>query len=668
MRRLAYAPARCAAAIAARRSGVAGVLLGPCWRVSRRQLRSASDPPPGVVKLASGDEVRLADFPPSRIRNFCITAHVDHGKTTLSTALLRHTGTAETKNDLYLDRLQVEQERGITVKAQTATMMVKKKDTGEYHLLNMIDTPGHVDFTYEVRRSMSACKGAVLLVDARQGIEAQTLANAYLAIETGLHMVYAATKMDMPHAADHLPQTLGQMERTFGTEDKDVIPISARSGQGLDELLQAVIEQFPSAEGNRDGDLRCYLVDAAFTGRVLRLYVLVVDGVLTEKTDLRSLANGSDVSAAEVGILHPDELRTGVLYPGQVGYVVLKEAVTKKDLVMGDTLFKRPRQGQPNPAVTPFMRVPDVKPTIFANFFAEQGQEAAVLDRALMRLCANDSSVTMQRILSPALGQGWKLGFLGMLHLQVFEQRLEDEEATVVFITPPSVPYKAKLRGKDEVFELDPARMPEKSTVEKYFEPMAEVQIVAAAEHAKDLMALAHSYRGEFKSQDNIDDTRLVMTFVYPLQEVIQSLFSQVKSITSGHGTMEYEISGDQEVDLCKLEVAVNQEKNEAFTMMLPRDKAIPHAKAMAAKLKNGIERQTIDVNVQVLLDGKSTCKETVRAMRKDVTAKCYGGDATRKMKKLNEQKKGMKERKARWVGGIKIDQQTFMDVVQMEC
>eukprot|EP01062_Namystynia_karyoxenos_P072479 TRINITY_DN6868_c1_g1_i1.p1 TRINITY_DN6868_c1_g1~~TRINITY_DN6868_c1_g1_i1.p1 ORF type:complete len:747 (+),score=232.36 TRINITY_DN6868_c1_g1_i1:95-2242(+) len=641
-------------------------------RLAGGSRRYASGAPPGEVKLVSGEQVSLADFTPDLVRNFCITAHVDHGKTTLSSALLRHTGTRADADDLFMDKLQVEQERGITVKAQSASMFVRCAQSGKLYLLNLIDTPGHVDFAYEVRRSMTACKGAVLLVDVSQGIEAQTLANAYLAMDNDLTMIYALSKMDRPDAADRSSQTLAQMEGTLGCTPEEVVRLSARTGLGLDDLLQRVISDVPKPDGDPTAPLRCYLFDAAYSGKTLVVFVLVVDGVLTEKVDLRSFATSTDMSVKEVGILHPDEVRTGALYPGQFGWLVLKEPLAKSDLVMGDTLFARPRGTMFTAAkqddIKPFRVVPAMRPTIFANFFPGDGTESGVLEKALDKLCANDPSVSSQRISSPALGPGWRLGFLGLLHLQVFEQRLEQEYEVPVFVTPPSVTYRAHLRNAppEELVEIEPTDWPDRTKADQYYEPWAAVQIVTPQDHVPELMAYVQSCRGVYKSQDPLDESRTVLSFRMPLQETIQTLFNNVKAITSGYGTVEYEEDGQEVADLAKMEVLINREKNEALTFIMPRERGMTHARAVAKRLKEGIETQAVDIAVQVLLDGKSVAKEVIKAFKKDVTSKCYGGDITRKMKKINQQKAGMKEKKAKFVGGVRVDQQTFMDIVMM--
>jgi len=634
-------------------------LKHPIKNTYRLPVRAFSDTP--TIK-----DIDLINFPPEKIRNFSIVAHIDHGKSTLADRILEMVGAIDTNstNKQVLDSLQVEKERGITVKAQSASVLYNYQ--GEDYILNMVDTPGHVDFSYEVTRSLRACQGVVLLVDANQGVQAQTVSNFYLAFANDLEILAVMNKIDLPGAD---PEGVkAQLKTLFEVEEDQVLAISAKMGIGIKELLDRVVERVPppTTLGPED-NLRLFLFDSWFDRYQGTInLVQVVDGVLTTKNTVVSTSTKKEYLVKEVGLMTPSPHPCPALYPGQVGYLI-SNMRTAKEAVIGDTFFSK---GKP---VEPLLSIEPAKPMVFAGVYPFNPNELKELKAALEKLCLSDNSVSLHMETSIALGQGWRLGFLGVLHMEVFTQRLEQEFNAQVVVTAPSVPYKIKIKEEkgskvfqgQELLVSNPSEWRSKFEVSEYQEPMVLGTIISPSEYLSNILEISHSRRGEQRSIENIDQSRLNIQFLYPLNEVVTNFFDELKSVTSGYASFDYEDAGYQPSDLHKLDVLLNGQVIHELATICHSSKLKQRAKAVVFKLKNELPRQQFNITIQAVLGGTSTkvmAREDLKALRKDVTAKCYGGDISRKMKLLKNQAEGKKRMKK--FGNIEINKDTFIKIL----
>ncbi|XP_033743242.1 translation factor Guf1, mitochondrial-like [Pecten maximus] len=611
----------------------------------------------------AGDEIDLAKFSPANIRNFSIIAHVDHGKSTLADRLLEITGTIPKNagNQQVLDTLQVEKERGITVKAQTASLFHVYK--GQTYLLNLIDTPGHVDFNYEVSRSLETCQGVVLLVDANQGVQAQTMANFFLAFERNLTVIPCLNKIDLYNAKPEM--VLEQLNNVFDIDPDDVQKISAKVGTGVEDLLTTIIEKIPPPQGDRNKPLKCLVFDSQYDqyrGAVGN--VLVIDGSVKKGDKIMSLFSKKSYEVQGTGILQPNEKLVNVLYAGQVGYI---HANIKKisDFQVGDTFCHQKSPVEPLPGFKPAVSM------VFAGIFPSDQSKLPVLKAAITKLTLNDSSVSVNIENSAAIGQGWRLGFLGMLHMDVFCQRLEQEFGASVVITAPNVHYKVRIKGKkniksygDEVVDvLNPCKLPDLSIIEEFMEPMITATIIIPDQYLITVLSLCHARRGEPQEQTYIDQHRMVIRCIFPLNEVLVDFFDELKSITSGYASFDYEDNGYRQSELVKLEFLINKLPVEEMTMICHISKSKMRGKEVCARLKELIPRQMTYVTIQAIIGSTIIAREDIKPIKKDVLAKCYGGDVTRKNKLLNKQADYLK--KLRQVGTVKIPKDTFINVLR---
>lgn len=597
----------------------------------------------------------LKDFTPDKIRNFSIIAHIDHGKSTLSDRLLEVTGTlsSRTKNEQFLDKLQVEKERGITVKAQTVSMVYEYN--GEKYLLNLIDTPGHVDFSYEVSRSLYACQGAILLVDAAQGVQAQTMANFYLAFNQDLKIIPVINKVDMANAQPEVVEE--QLERIFDFQKNEMIRASAKSGIGISEILKSIVENIPAPQGNKDEDVKALLFDSWFDDyRGVICLIAVKNGVI-RKGDYVALAQtGNEYEVLDIGIMYPDQTPTGALYPGQVGYVITGMK-TVKEARVGDTIFHKKKVGKPFPGFTP------AKPMVFAGIYPTDSTEFDLVRDAIEKLTLNDASVSVEKKSSTALGLGFRCGFLGLLHMDVFKQRLEQEYDLSVIATAPSVLYKFKMSNGEELNIENPSEFPEITKIEEIYEPVIDATIIVPQKYLGSIIALCQEKRGIQKDLSYMDSERVILKYRLPLNEVATDFYDQLKSLSSGYASLDYEEAGYEPSDLVKLDVLLNGQPVDALSTIVHKEKAYYVGRGLAEKLKEVIHRQMFEVIIQAAIGAKIIARERVAPLKKDVTAKCYGGDITRKRKLLEKQKEGKKRMKQ--VGSVEVPQEAFLAILK---
>lgn len=597
----------------------------------------------------------LKDFTPDKIRNFSIIAHIDHGKSTLSDRLLEVTGTlsSRTKNEQFLDKLQVEKERGITVKAQTVSMVYEYN--GEKYLLNLIDTPGHVDFSYEVSRSLYACQGAILLVDAAQGVQAQTMANFYLAFNQDLKIIPVINKVDMANAQPEVVEE--QLERIFDFQKNEMIRASAKSGIGISEILKSIVENIPAPQGNKDEDVKALLFDSWFDDyRGVICLIAVKNGVI-RKGDYVALAQtGNEYEVLDIGIMYPDQTPTGALYPGQVGYLITGMK-TVKEARVGDTIFHKKKVGKPFPGFTP------AKPMVFAGIYPTDSTEFDLVRDAIEKLTLNDASVSVEKKSSTALGLGFRCGFLGLLHMDVFKQRLEQEYDLSVIATAPSVLYKFKMSNGEELNIENPSEFPEITKIEEIYEPVIDATIIVPQKYLGSIIALCQEKRGIQKDLSYMDSERVILKYRLPLNEVATDFYDQLKSLSSGYASLDYEEAGYEPSDLVKLDVLLNGQPVDALSTIVHKEKAYYVGRGLAEKLKEVIHRQMFEVIIQAAIGAKIIARERVAPLKKDVTAKCYGGDITRKRKLLEKQKEGKKRMKQ--VGSVEVPQEAFLAILK---
>jgi GTP-binding protein LepA len=595
----------------------------------------------------------------SRIRNFSIIAHIDHGKSTLADRLLERTGAiaAREMREQVLDSMDLERERGITIKAQAVRLRHIAPDGKEY-ILNLIDTPGHVDFTYEVSRSLAACEGAVLLVDAAQGVEAQTLANAYLAIDGGLEVIPVINKVDLPAAQPG--RVADEIAAVLGVDPSSVLRISAKTGEGVEELLAAIIDRLPPPKGDPSAPLTALVFDSYYdTYRGVVCYLRVVDGILGTGDPLRFMATGENLPADEVGVLHPKVVPVAALGPGEVGYLItgVKEVGRIR---VGDTVTRRDRPAQ---KMLPGYREP--KPMVFSGLFPTDGDDFEGLREALERLRLNDAALVFEPESSRALGFGFRCGFLGLLHMEIVRERLEREYDLDLVATAPSVAYRAVRSDGSEVEVRSPQDLPDSGGLRQVLEPFFRVMIITPTEYIGTVMDLLQEHRGVMGTMQYLSPERVELIYRVPLAEIVFGFFDQLKSRTRGYASLDYEPDGYDASDLARVDILLNAVPVDAFSAIVHKDKAYEYGRRLVERLREIIPRQLFDVPIQAAVGSRIIARETVKAKRKDVTAKCYGGDITRKRKLLEKQKEGKKRMKM--LGQVEVPQEAFVAVLQID-
>ncbi|KKP35547.1 MAG: Membrane GTPase LepA [candidate division TM6 bacterium GW2011_GWF2_32_72] len=597
----------------------------------------------------------LKDFPPERIRNFSVIAHIDHGKSTLSDRLLEYTGTLtdRTKKEQFLDKLQVERERGITVKAQSASMFYNYN--GEAYLLNLIDTPGHVDFSYEVSRSLYACQGALLLVDAAQGVQAQTMANFYLAYEQDLKIIPVINKIDM--AAANPEKVSHELTKLFDFEEEDIIKASAKAGIGIKTILDAIIERIPAPKALPDAPTKALLFDSWYDDyKGVICLVELKDGSLKMGDEITLAQTGESYEVLEIGLMFPDQTPKEALYAGQVGYLVAGMK-TVQEARVGDTIMKKKQPVKALPGFKP------AKPVVFAGIYPVDNNDFDFLKDAIEKLTLNDASVSTEKKTSLALGLGFRCGFLGLLHMDVFKQRLEQEYNLSIIITAPSVLYKIDLTSGKNIDVENPSDFPDPGTILQIFEPMIDATIIVPQKYLGGILKLCQDSRGRQLDLSYLDEDRVILKYKLPLAEVATDFYDQLKSLSSGYASFDYEITAYEPSDLVKMDILINKAPVDALSTIVHKDKAYNIGRDMVEKLKKVIPRQLFEVVIQAAIGAKIIARERVAPLRKDVTAKCYGGDISRKRKLLEKQKEGKKRMKQ--VGNIELPQEAFLTVLK---
>ena len=595
---------------------------------------------------------------PQRIRNFSVIAHIDHGKSTLADRFLEITGALQAREmeAQVLDAMDLERERGITIKAHPVRLNYTSK-TGEQYVLNLIDTPGHVDFSYEVTRSLAACEGALLLVDASQGVEAQTLANAYLAVENNLEIIPVINKIDLPGAQPE--ETRRQIQDIIGLDGSGAILASAKIGTGIPEILEAIVDRLPPPSGSPAAPLKALIFDSRYDPyRGVVIVVRVIDGTLRPGMRIRLMAEGQDYDAEQVGIFTPKAVMAEELGVGEVGFLV---ANIKKisDAKIGDTVTEASR-----PASEPFPGFKELKPMVFAGLYPVEGHEYPELRDALEKLRLNDASFFYEPETSMALGFGFRCGFLGLLHMDIVQERLEREFDVDLITTAPGVLYRVTTTD-GHVEEIDsPAKLPDAGRITTIEEPVITAMILTPAEHVGGILQLCQDKRGVQKTLEYLTSDRVLITYELPFNEVVLDFYDKLKTLSRGYASLDYHVTGYWPSPLVKLDILVNGDPVDALSIIIHRDKAYERGRALASKMRELIPRQMFDVAIQAAIGGRIIARESVKAMRKNVLAKCYGGDITRKRKLLEKQKEGKKRMKR--VGKVEIPQEAFLAVLKM--
>ena len=593
------------------------------------------------------------------IRNFCIIAHIDHGKSTLADRLLEQTGTVSSREmtEQVLDNMDLEREKGVTIKASAVRMSYTARD-GQTYELNLIDTPGHVDFSYEVSRALAACEGTLLVVDASQGIEAQTLANLYLALDHDLEIIPVINKIDLPVAQPD--QVAADIENLTGIPTEECLRTSAKEGVGIDEVLEAVVARVPPPQGRPDAPLRALVFDSHYDSyKGVIVYVRVVDGELDQTTLLRFMANQNEFEPLEIGTFEPRMTPCEKLRAGDVGYIAtgFKQV---RDVAVGDSVTAADRPaGEPLPGYRP------IKPMVFAGLYPTDSDGYPDLRDALEKLQLNDSSLVYQPETSQALGFGFRCGFLGLFHLEIIQERLEREYGVKLLTTAPSVEYHVLTTAGEELTINRPAALPPTNDIVELREPWMEIHIWTPAEYIGAVMKLVTERRGEFQEMEYLDDKRVLLTYQSPLSEMIVDFYNQLKAHTRGYASLDYQLTGYRAGDLVKMDILINEQVVDALSLIVHRDQAYQRGLALTRKLKKTIPRQMFKVPIQAAVGSRVISRQTIQALRKNVLAKCYGGDVSRKRKLLEKQKAGKK--RMRRVGKVEIPQEAFMAVLTLE-
>ena len=597
-----------------------------------------------------------ASMDAAHIRNFSIIAHIDHGKTTLSDRLLQRTGTVADREmeDQLLDAMDLERERGITIKAHPVTMHYKARN-GEVYELNLIDTPGHVDFAYEVSRSLSACEGALLIIDAAQGVEAQTVANVHLAMKQGLHIIPVINKIDLPHA--NVPMARQQLEDILAIPSEEAVLASAKEGIGIEDILEAIVSRVPAPKPSEAKSFQALIFDSYFdTYKGVVILVRITQGELRPGMHVKLLHSGRTVEIKEVGSFNPKPYTRPKLEVGETGYITAN-IKTPREVKVGDTITD-PRN--PSPELPGFQ---EIRPMVFSGIYPINTADFESLKHSIAKLQLNDSALTYQTESSAALGFGFRCGFLGLLHMEIVQERLRREFDMDIIATYPSVVYRVRKTDGVEVIVDNPAFMPGVTYVDVVHEPVVKAFVICPGDNIGDIMSLIAEKRGEIRNTETLDARRVMMTCRIPMNEILIDFHDRIKSITRGYGSMDYEPDGYVASDMVKLDMLVNGEVMDAFSSLVHRTKAEARGRTLAAKLKEVIPRQQFQIAIQAAIGGKIVARETVSAIRKDVTAKCYGGDISRKRKLLEKQKEGKKRMKA--IGSVDIPQDAFIEVLK---
>lgn len=598
------------------------------------------------------------EFENSKIRNFCIIAHIDHGKSTLADRLIESTDTVSHRDmeEQLLDNMDIERERGITIKLQTCRMFYNYK--GEEYMLNLIDTPGHVDFTYEVSRSLAACEGALLVVDATQGIEAQTLTNVYLALDHDLEILPVINKIDLQSA--NPDGCKAEIEDVIGLPADNAPLISAKEGVGIPELLERIVTNLPCPKGSRDEPFRALIFDSFYDNYKGAIsMVRVGDGRIKAGDVIKMASSGKTFDVTEVGVFTPAATPVDELYAGMVGYIAAS-IKNVKDTAVGDTITLRD-----NPTKNVYDGYKKITPMVFAGIYPADGSKYNDLKDALEKLQLNDASLMFEPEVSTALGFGYRCGFLGLLHMEIIEERLEREFDLDLVTTAPSVNYKVKLTNGEELTVSNPTHLPAPDRIEYMEEPVVKAEIYTPPEYVGAIMELCQEKRGVYKELAYLDSSRSKLVYEIPLNEIIYDFFDALKSRTRGYASLDYEIIGYKKSDLVKLDMLLNGEMCDALSTIVHRDRAYARGRQIAEKLKEAIPRQQFEIPVQACIGGKVIARETVKAVRKDVLAKCYGGDITRKKKLLEKQKEGKK--RMRQVGSVSVPSEAFMSILKID-
>lgn len=593
-----------------------------------------------------------------RTRNFCIVAHIDHGKSTLADRLIEKTGTLE-KRDMkgqLLDSMDLERERGITIKLSPVRMTYKKG--GKDYILNLIDTPGHVDFTYEVSRSLAACDGAILIVDATQGVEAQTLANVYLAIENNLEILPVINKIDLPSA--DIEKTKKEIEEVIGISAKDAPCISAKEGINIEAVLDGIVDKFPCPKGSEEKPLKALIFDSVYDSfRGAICVVSIKDGTVKPGDKIKMMATGGEFEVVETGVFCPNMKQTDGLSAGEVGYLT----ASIKNLSMakvGDTITSAE-----NPCEKALPGYKEVMPVVFCGIYPVDGDKYADLKEALEKLKLNDASLFFTQENSQALGFGFRCGFLGLLHMEIITERLEREFGLDLITTAPSVNYEVYKTNKTVVSVSNPCNLPKTVEIDRIEEPIVNLNVYTPPEYVGTIMELCQNKRGDYKNLTYLDKSRVRLNYTIPLNEIVFDFFDSLKSRTKGYASLDYEICGYQKADLVKVDILLNGEVCDALSFICHKDKAYSRGSAIALKLKESIPRQLFEVPIQATIGGKIIARETLKAARKDVLAKCYGGDITRKRKLLEKQKEGKK--RMRKLGSVEVPSEVFINILKIE-